>query len=140
MITNTITVEIQFDRELESATRATAAFAELLEEVLTGSKPSGKTRWGWWSARVCAVRPTTKAGEADLCGCDVDAGIGPCKWCHARGEKLLGALVRDGYGREWTVESVDEKNALVTIGGGAYWAYVDDVTVLKSASPPNSPL
>lgn len=72
--------------------------------------------------------------DVRTCTCEPDLGGGPCRDCMAAAHELVEsrALVRDSYGREWHVEDVDSKNGLATVGGAAFWAYLDDVAVIES--------
>jgi len=68
-------------------------------------------------------------GQA-ACTCDAMRG---CPRCFARAERLVGALVRDDYGREWGVTEADQKDGFPTVGGERFWARLEDVEVLDEA-------
>ena len=65
------------------------------------------------------------------CACDAMRGCPPC---FQRAEGLVGATVRDSYGREWRVTDVGEKNGFPTICGERYWDRPDEVEVLHEAA------
>jgi hypothetical protein len=73
-----------------------------------------------------------EAYAAQRCECTCDE-VGASPQCFERAEKLVGALIRDSYGREWVVEEVGEKDGFPTIRGDHYWDRPDEVTVLRPA-------
>jgi hypothetical protein len=79
---------------------------------------------------------------ADPCGCDIDAGLGPCTWCYEKAEAMIGKRIRDDMDREWTVsDEIDSKNGMATLSAVEhdmpYWTYADSATVLEPAGSPD---
>jgi hypothetical protein len=67
------------------------------------------------------------ASERARCTCDERRG---CPQCFRRAEEMVGRLVRDGFGREWRVVRVVEKDFFPTVQGDANWDLPDHVEVL----------
>lgn len=71
-----------------------------------------------------------RAEQRSACTCSDVRG---CPQCFQRAEEMVGALIRDGEGREWEVTHTDEKDGFPTLGGEDHWDYLDDVTVVRKA-------
>ncbi len=51
-----------------------------------------------------------------------------------RADALVGAIVRDRWGREWQVREVGEKHGFPTLCGEDYWARLEQVEILRRES------
>lgn len=82
-------------------------------------------------ALVSVADAEAHAESPASCACSDVRG---CPRCLDRAERLIGALVRDDYGREWRVTETDEKGGFPTVCGQPFWARLEDVEVLHEAA------
>jgi hypothetical protein len=78
-----------------------------------------------------ALISLAESEERSACTCSDVRG---CPQCFQRADEMVGAIVRDGEGREWQVTDTDEKDGFPTVCGEGRWANLDEVTVLRRAA------
>lgn len=73
---------------------------------------------------------TDADGKHYLCTCDDSEA---CAACYDAADSYVGKVIRDSYGRIWTVEGTDSKDGTPTLDGAGVWTRVYDVEILAGS-------